>query len=147
MGLTAARPNLAQMGLDSHVAALPPAPYDPSHATLDAVVVGAGIAGLTCARHLLHQNKAIAVLERETRHGGVWNSPHLYQAVRLQQHKSEFRIRGVAWPENTSPFPDADEVRALVQRFVKQGGRLACSASSSAPCAEPLEAQVVGAGS
>lgn len=119
MGLTTARPNLAQMGIDSHVAALPPAPYDPSHATLDAVVVGAGIAGLTCARHLLHQNKAIAVLERETRHGGVWNSPHLYQAVRLQQHKSEFRIRGVAWPENTSPFPDADEVRALVQRFVK----------------------------
>lgn len=85
---------------------------------VDVLIVGAGIAGLTCARRLAGKGLSVAILEASERIGGVWNSKHLYQAVTLQQHKSEFRIEGLSWPEHASPFPSADEVRQLIAEFV-----------------------------
>ena len=41
---------------------------------LDAIVIGAGMAGLSCAAHLAKAGKRVVVAEQHTRPGGLWSS-------------------------------------------------------------------------
>jgi all-trans-retinol 13,14-reductase len=40
----------------------------------DAIVIGAGLAGLSCAAHLGKAGKKVVVVEQHTRPGGLWTS-------------------------------------------------------------------------
>ena len=40
----------------------------------DAIVIGAGLAGLSCAAHLAKAGKKVVVLEQQSRPGGYWTS-------------------------------------------------------------------------
>lgn len=44
---------------------------------MDVVIVGAGIAGLTCAHALMHAGKQVLVLEARERVGGEFAAEHL----------------------------------------------------------------------
>ncbi len=40
----------------------------------DAIVIGAGLAGLSCAAHLAKAGKQVVVVEQHSRPGGLWTS-------------------------------------------------------------------------
>jgi glycine/D-amino acid oxidase-like deaminating enzyme/nitrite reductase/ring-hydroxylating ferredoxin subunit len=64
-------------------AELPYLPHLGSNTAADVCVIGAGIAGLTTAYHLLEAGKSVVVLERESLHGGqtILTSAHLSAAL------------------------------------------------------------------
>ncbi|MEM9134174.1 MAG: NAD(P)/FAD-dependent oxidoreductase [Actinomycetota bacterium] len=77
----------------------------PQGSTVDAVVVGAGIAGLSTARELLERGRSITVLERRDRVGGRLHSPRL--------GRGDGRVDlGATWF-----WPGESRVTALVERL------------------------------
>lgn len=47
---------------------------DPLHSKYDAIIVGSGIGGLTCATYLARRGLTVLVCEKEARPGGLMGS-------------------------------------------------------------------------
>ncbi len=71
--------------------------------TVDAVVIGAGPAGLATSRELGRRGVAHVVLERGDRIGYTW--ANLYDSLVLHTGKHMSALPGLRFPESTPLFP------------------------------------------
>ena len=86
----------------------------------DLVIVGAGVSGLQALRECLAHGLDVVVLEKEARPGGKWSGHGIYDCVQIQQHKDDFFLPGVPWPEGTPSFPTRDCMVSATNRLIAE---------------------------
>ena len=87
---------------------------------LDLVIVGAGVAGLQSLREALLMGLHVRVLERAPMPGGKWNGHGIYDCVQIQQHKHDFFLPDMPWPEDTPNFATRDDMVSATDRYIAQ---------------------------
>lgn len=102
---------------------------------VDAVIIGAGPAGLATARELGERGVAHRILERGSSTAHVWQN--LYDSLRLHTGKHLSSLPGLKFPEGTALFPSrTDFVRYLEQYSETFGIRV--ETGVDVLCARPL---------
>ena len=82
---------------------------------MDAVVIGAGPAGLATSRELLRRGVRHVVLERGARVGHTWR--HLYDSLVLHTGKHLSRLPGLSYPDATPLFPTRTDFVEYLERY------------------------------
>ncbi len=85
-------------------------------------VIGAGPAGLACAKALCEVGLEPVVLERSSRCGGIWSHPKsrwggAYSSTRLQTSKYTSLFSDFPPPEDMSIFPTGEEVSRYLEAY------------------------------
>lgn len=86
----------------------------------DVVIVGSGVSGLQALRECLGHGLRVRVLEKESRPGGKWNGHGIYDCVQIQQHKDDFFLPGVPWPEGTPAFATRDGMITATEQYISE---------------------------
>ena len=97
------------MAISSPVTSLPPL------IVLDAVVVGAGQAGLAAAYYLQKRGVRFRVLEAAPNAGAAWAAR--YDSLRLFSPAWASGLPGRAWPGNPLRYPTRDETEAYLREY------------------------------
>lgn len=84
---------------------------------LDAVVVGAGQAGLAMGYHLSRQKKKFVILEKEESIGTVWRNR--YDSLKLFTPRAFSSLPGLPMEGPPQEFPAKNEVSAYLQLYAK----------------------------
>lgn len=82
----------------------------------DAIVIGAGFAGLAAARELQRHGLETVVLERSMAVGSSWRLR--YDHLRLNTWRVASRLPGQWMPRSAGPWPHRDDVVAFLERYV-----------------------------
>lgn len=90
---------------------------NPSSTIEPAVIVGAGLAGLTAAYHLRKQGIDALLLERSDVLGSSWQARH--PQLRLNTHRSVSSLPGLKYPERTPAFPRRGDVIRHLDDFAR----------------------------
>ena len=85
---------------------------------LDLVIVGAGISGLQALSEGLAAGLNIVVLEKEPMPGGKWSGHGIYDCVQIQQHRDDFFLPGVPWPDGTPAHAARDDAVSAATRYM-----------------------------
>lgn len=85
-------------------------------------IVGAGIAGLACAKVLSREGFAVEVFDRAPDVGGVWSATRRYPGLRLQNSKLTYHFSDFPMPEEYPEVPDGAQVQAYLQRYAHNFG-------------------------
>ena len=85
-------------------------------------VVGAGIAGLACAKVLSREGFAVEVFDRAPDVGGVWSATRRYPGLRLQNSKLTYHFSDFPMPADYPQVPDGAQVQAYLERYVRNFG-------------------------
>jgi putative flavoprotein involved in K+ transport len=89
-------------------------------AVLDALVVGAGQAGLAAGYHLKRAGLSFAILEAGDKPGGSW--PNYYEGLTLFSPSRYSRLPGMPFPGPPESYPTRDEVTAYLRRYAEDFG-------------------------
>jgi len=75
-------------------------------------IIGAGPAGLTCAKQALQRDLEVTVFESQAHLGGIWNKygRGAYPSVQMQSSRMSFHFSDYAPGDDISDFPSRDEV-------------------------------------
>ncbi len=84
-------------------------------ARFDAIVVGAGQAGLAAGYELQRAGLSFAILEAGARPVGSW--PHYYDSLRLFSPARYSALPGLPFPGDPDHYPSRDEVVAYLQAY------------------------------
>lgn len=84
---------------------------------LDAVVIGAGQAGLAAAYYLQQRGASFRVLEARPAVGHVWATR--YDSLRLFSPTWASGLPGLPWPASASQYPTKDEAAAYLARYAR----------------------------
>ncbi|MFP5076655.1 flavin-containing monooxygenase [Rhizobium sp. YIM 134829] len=79
------------------------------------LVIGAGLAGLTVAHHLLLKRVDCVVLEAAAAPGASWAARH--PQLTLNTHRDHSTLPGLRYPKGTPAFPSRDAVIDHLQAF------------------------------
>ena len=90
--------------------------------TLDLVIVGAGISGLQGLRECLAKGLRVVALEKDAVPGGKWSGHGIYDCVQIQQHREDFFMPGMPWPEGTPDFATRDDMLSVTGRYILEYG-------------------------
>jgi putative flavoprotein involved in K+ transport len=82
---------------------------------LDALIIGAGQAGLAAAYHLQRADKSFTILEAGTRPVGSW--PHYYDSLHLFSPARFSSLPGLPFPGDPERYPARDEVIANLETY------------------------------
>ena len=91
-------------------------------------VIGAGAAGLVCARELLREQHKPVVFEQSTAVGGVWvcepnnassHSP-MYEGLVTNLTKEQMQFSDFAFPDACPEYPKRAQVLAYLEAFADQ---------------------------
>ncbi|WP_225726734.1 MULTISPECIES: NAD(P)/FAD-dependent oxidoreductase [unclassified Nocardia] len=85
-------------------------------------IVGAGFAGLACAKVLGEAGFAVEVYDRTPDVGGVWSATRRYPGLRTQNSKSTYHFPGYPMPADYPRYPDAAQMQAYLEGYVRQFG-------------------------
>ncbi|WP_245545895.1 flavin-containing monooxygenase [Nocardia higoensis] len=85
-------------------------------------IVGAGIAGLACAKVLSREGFAVEVFDRAPDVGGVWSATRRYPGLRLQNSKLTYHFSDFPMPEEYPAVPDGAQVQAYLERYARNFG-------------------------
>ena len=85
-------------------------------------IIGAGIAGLSTAKIFLENGFDVLVFEKEATLGGVWAVSRAYPGLRANTAKETYGYTDYPYPETTSGYPDAEEVREYLESYAEQFG-------------------------
>lgn len=85
---------------------------------IDAVVVGAGAAGLAVSACLRQRGIAHAVLDREDAVGAVWQ--RRYSRLHLHTVKRHSALPFAPWPREVPTYPTRDQVVAYLQDYARR---------------------------
>jgi putative flavoprotein involved in K+ transport len=89
-------------------------------AVLDALVVGAGQAGLAAGYHLKRAGLSFAILEAGDKPGGSW--PGYYKSLTLFSPSRYSGMPGMPFPGPPDRYPTRDEVTAYLRRYAEAFG-------------------------
>jgi cation diffusion facilitator CzcD-associated flavoprotein CzcO len=84
----------------------------------EAVVIGAGLAGLTTAFMLKKRGLDPLLLEKDTQVGGSWSRRHL--RLTLNTHRDLSCLPGLKYPPGTGAFPKRNAVVSHLQEFARR---------------------------
>lgn len=82
---------------------------------MDAIVVGAGQAGLACGWHLRQQNLRFLILDAESQPGGNWRN--YYDSLRLFSPAAYSSLPGMPFPAEAKHYPLRDEVVDYLEQY------------------------------
>ena len=85
-------------------------------------IIGAGIAGLVTAKIFLENGFDAQVFEKEPDLGGVWALSRTYPELRANTAKETYSLTDYPYPETTSGYPVAEEVRAHLESYADHFG-------------------------
>ena len=85
-------------------------------------IIGAGIAGLVTAKIFLENGFDVLVFEKEPYLGGVWARSRAYPELRANTAKETYSLTDYPYPETTSGYPVAEEVRAHLESYADHFG-------------------------
>ncbi|MCB2406763.1 flavin-containing monooxygenase [Hymenobacter lucidus] len=88
--------------------------------TLDAVVIGAGQAGLAAAYYLQRHHQQFVVLDERTAVGDVWATR--YDSLRLFSPAWASSLPGFPWPGSKRRYPTKDEAADYLRQYVAHFG-------------------------
>jgi putative flavoprotein involved in K+ transport len=83
----------------------------------DAIIIGAGQAGLTAGYHLKQANLNHQILEAGPEPSGSW--PHYYDSLKLFSPARFSSLPGTPFPGSPDGFPTRDEVIAYLKHFAQ----------------------------
>ena len=86
----------------------------------DALVVGAGPAGLAAGYHLRRAGLSFAILEAGDKPGGSW--PGYYESLTLFSPSRYSGLPGMPFPGPSDRYPARDEVTAYLRRYAEAFG-------------------------
>lgn len=86
------------------------------------VVVGAGIAGLACAKVLSEDGFAVEVFERAPDIGGVWSETRRYPGLRAQSSKHTYHFSDHPMPADYPVVPDGRQMREYLRDYAHRFG-------------------------
>ena len=89
-------------------------------AVLDALVVGAGQAGLAAGYHLKRAGLSFEILEARGGPGGSW--PGYYDSLKLFSPARYSSLPGMPFPGSADRYPARDEVTAYLRRYAEVFG-------------------------
>jgi putative flavoprotein involved in K+ transport len=89
-------------------------------AGLDALVIGAGQAGLAAGYHLRRAGLSFAILEAGEEPGGSW--PGYYESLTLFSPSRYSGLPGMPFPGPPDRYPTRDEVTAYLRRYAEVFG-------------------------
>src|SRR3954451_21147754 len=84
----------------------------------DAIVVGAGQAGLAVGHHLAARDVDFAILTAESRVGDSWR--RRWDSLRLFTPAAYSGLPGMPFPAPPAHFPDKDEVADYLERYAER---------------------------
>jgi putative flavoprotein involved in K+ transport len=82
---------------------------------VDALVIGAGQAGLAAGYHLQRAGRRFAILEAAAETGGSW--PRYYESLRLFSPARFSSLPGLRFPGDPERYPTRDEVIAYLRNY------------------------------
>jgi putative flavoprotein involved in K+ transport len=91
-----------------------------AEATIDAIVVGAGQAGLAAGYHLRRAGLSFQILEAGDKPGGSW--PGYYESLTLFSPSRYSALPGMQFPGPPELYPTRDEVTAYLRRYAEAFG-------------------------
>ncbi len=85
-------------------------------------IVGAGVAGLACAKVLSRAGFPVEVFDRAPDVGGVWSATRRYPGLRAQNSKFTYHFSDHPMPEDYPRWPDGQQMQAYLAGYVQQFG-------------------------
>lgn len=85
-------------------------------------IVGAGIAGLACAKVLGQEGFPVEVFDRTPDIGGVWSATRRYPGLRTQTSKHTYHYSDYPMPADYPRHPDGQQMQAYLDGYIRQFG-------------------------
>ncbi|MFD3593984.1 flavin-containing monooxygenase [Nocardia sp. NPDC058640] len=85
-------------------------------------IVGAGVAGLACAKVLSQAGFPVEVFDRAPDVGGVWSATRRYPGLRAQNSKTTYAFSDHPMPEDFPRWPDGQQMQAYLAGYAQQFG-------------------------
>ncbi len=85
-------------------------------------IVGAGVAGLACAKVLSQAGFPVEVFDRAPDVGGVWSATRRYPGLRAQNSKLTYHFSDHPMPDDFPRWPDGQQVQAYLAGYVQKFG-------------------------
>jgi cation diffusion facilitator CzcD-associated flavoprotein CzcO len=116
--------------------ALPQTEGDGRKRDVDAVIIGAGPAGLATARGLAERGVSYRIFEKGSDIAHVWRN--LYDSLRLHTGKHLSALPGLKFPEGTPLFPSRTDFVEYLMRY-SQAFEIRVETGVEVLCARPLQ--------
>ena len=85
-------------------------------------IVGAGIAGLACAKVLRQEGFPVEVFDRTPDVGGVWSATRRYPGLRAQNSKHTYHFSDFPMPADYPRVPDGQQIQEYLDGYVRHHG-------------------------
>ncbi|MFI9511193.1 flavin-containing monooxygenase [Nocardia sp. NPDC052566] len=85
-------------------------------------IVGAGIAGLACAKVLGDEGFPVEVFDRTPDVGGVWSATRRYPGLRTQNSKFTYHFSDHPMPADYPRYPDGAQMQAYLEGYARKFG-------------------------
>jgi dimethylaniline monooxygenase (N-oxide forming) len=87
-------------------------------------IIGAGVSGLVAAKTFAARGHRVAILERSSDLGGVWEPARSYPDVQTQSPKELYRYTDKPMPDSYPEWPKGPQVHAYLTDYAKENGLL-----------------------
>ncbi|MFG1794820.1 flavin-containing monooxygenase [Nocardia sp. NPDC049149] len=85
-------------------------------------IVGAGIAGLACAKVLIQKGFPVEIFDRAPDVGGVWSATRRYPGLRTQNSKNTYHFSDFPMPSDFPRVLDGEQMQAYLAAYAERFG-------------------------
>ncbi|WP_338763346.1 NAD(P)-binding domain-containing protein [Nocardia vulneris] len=85
-------------------------------------IVGAGIAGLACAKVLIQKGFPVEIFDRAPDVGGVWSATRRYPGLRTQNSKNTYHFSDFPMPSDYPKVLDGQQMQAYLDAYADHFG-------------------------
>ncbi|MFI6998332.1 flavin-containing monooxygenase [Nocardia sp. NPDC050175] len=103
-------------------------------------IVGAGIAGLACAKVLIQKGFPVEIFDRAPDVGGVWSATRRYPGLRTQNSKNTYHFSDFPMPSDYPKVLDGEQMQAYLAAYADHFGlRPHLRLSTEVVAADPVD--------